>query len=138
MYRHSTRIIARFADMDAFGHINNARYLTYFEEARIKYVNEVLQSAYSWSEKGIILANAEIDFILPGHFTDLIDVYTRCIHIGTKSFTLEYRMVREKNDGEEVIAKGISVLVMYDYEKRMPIPVPQDWRKNILSYERIV
>jgi acyl-CoA thioester hydrolase len=137
LYRHSIRIIPRFRDMDAFGHINNACYLTYFEEARIKYMDELVHLDYRWSEKGIILANAEIDFIKPGHFKDVLDVHTRCIHLGTKSFTLEYKLIRTVEGNEELLAKGTSVLVMYDYKNNTTIPVPEEWKKMILDYEKI-
>ena len=38
-FKHKTKIIVRFSDLDAMQHVNNATYLTYLEEARIDYFN---------------------------------------------------------------------------------------------------
>jgi acyl-CoA thioester hydrolase len=123
--------------MDSFGHLNNASYLTYIEEARIKYFNEIVHWHYDWSKTGIILARAELDFKLPGYFTDQVVVKTGCTRIGTKSMNVDYEIIRIKNGKEELIANAKSVLVMYDYEKEVSIPIPDHWRQAIAEYEGI-
>ncbi|MBK9524941.1 MAG: acyl-CoA thioesterase [Bacteroidetes bacterium] len=65
MFKHKSPLHIRFSDVDAFGHVNNACYLTYIEEARVSYFEEVVDWSHDWSTKGIIIAKAEIDFILP-------------------------------------------------------------------------
>ena len=54
-FKYKTPISIRFADIDAFGHVNNAIYLTYFEMARSAYWNEIIE--WDWSSVGIILRN---------------------------------------------------------------------------------
>src|SRR6185369_1424569 len=100
---------------DAFGHVNNANYLTYLEIARVKYFDEIADWQYNWSKQGIILAKAEIDFIIPVMFRDEISVYTRCSRLGNKSFDLEYRIVKMLKDQEQLMADGVTVMVAYDY-----------------------
>jgi acyl-CoA thioester hydrolase len=129
------RIDPRFYDMDAFGHINNARYLTYFEEARIKYVDDVIGWKYGYAETGIIMARAEIDFQLPAHFKDSLIIYTRCSKIGTKSFTLEYKLMRMGETIEELVANAVTVIVMYNYSEGASIPIPEAWKNAIRQYE---
>src|ERR1051326_5853842 len=85
-FRHKTKMEIRFVDVDAFGHVNNANYLTYFEQARVSYFDEVAGWDYDWSRQGIILARAEVNYVLPANFRDEVYVYTRCSRIGTKSF----------------------------------------------------
>ena len=41
-FRHRKVIEVRFADTDAMGHVNNAKYLTYMETARTRYIEEVV------------------------------------------------------------------------------------------------
>jgi acyl-CoA thioester hydrolase len=89
-----------------------------------------------WSpEVGIILARIEIDFKAPVFLHDHISVYTRCARLGTKSLTLEWVVVREKNGAEEVAAQGIAVLVCYDYTRETTVPIPEDHRKAIAAFE---
>lgn len=137
MYNHVTDIQLRFSDMDAFGHINNACYLTYFEEARISYMDEIVGLEYKWSARGIILANAEINFLKPTHIKDSVKVFTRCIHLGSKSFTLDYKMVRGNGENEEVVALCTSVQVMFDYDKQATVLMPEEWKALIKKFESI-
>ena len=73
----------RFRDCDAMGHVNNAVYSTFLEEARI----EVLGGLADF-----ILARVEIDFRSELRAGEEIEVRTRCSRIGTKSFELEHEI----------------------------------------------
>jgi acyl-CoA thioester hydrolase len=117
--------------MDTFGHVNNACYLTYFEEARVAYMNELIGYDYDWSKTGIILARAEVDFVFPAFFRDEIYIYTHCSKVGTKSFALEYKMVKVNNGNETLLAKCISVQVMFDYELNKSIDLSAEWKKKL-------
>jgi len=135
-FKHKVPIQIRFKDIDRMGHVNNANYLTYIELARVKYFEEVVRMDRRWSpEVGIILARIEIDFKAPVFLHDHISVYTRCARLGTKSLTLEWVVVREKNGAEEVAAQGIAVLVCYDYTRETTVPIPEDHRKAIAAFE---
>jgi acyl-CoA thioester hydrolase len=135
LFRHKTDIEIRFVDLDAFGHVNNANYLTYFEIARVNYFDEVVDWKYDWSKQGIILAKAEINFIIPIHFRDEISLYTRCSRLGTKSFDLEYRIVRLVKDKEQLMADGVTVMVAYDYDQKKSIEIPGEWKDALKKYE---
>src|SRR6187549_590836 len=93
-FKHSMRPEIRFVDVDVFGHVNNAHYLTYFEQARVKYFDDIVGWKYDWSKKGIILARAEINFVVPVQFRDEVLIRTRCSRLGNKSFDMEYRIVK--------------------------------------------
>ncbi|MEO8086115.1 MAG: acyl-CoA thioesterase [Bacteroidota bacterium] len=134
-FKHSMRLEIRFVDVDAFGHVNNAHYLTYFEQARVKYFDEIVNWKYDWSKQGIILARAEINYKMPALFRDEIVILTRCSRIGTKSFDLEYIMVRMMDGKEVLLADAISVMVAFDYSLNQSIPVPGEWREAINKYE---
>jgi len=56
-YKYKTLIPIRFSDIDSFGHVNNAVYLTYFEIARIGYWKEIIN--WDWSNTGIILGRSD-------------------------------------------------------------------------------
>ena len=100
----------RFRDCDSMGHVNNAVYSTYLEEARIDVVGSL--SAF-------ILARVEIDFRDELRAGEEIEVGTRVGRIGTKSFDLEH----EIRVDERLVAEAKSVLVAYDYELGASIPL---------------
>jgi acyl-CoA thioester hydrolase len=135
LFRHKAPIEIRFVDLDAFGHVNNANYLTYFENARVKYFDEIVDWKYDWSKQGIILAKAEINFIIPIHFKDEVAVYTRCSRLGNKSFDLEYRIVRLFKNQEQLMADGVTVMVAYDYVEKKSIEIPEEWKVALKKYE---
>jgi acyl-CoA thioester hydrolase len=134
-YKFRSKIELRFSDCDAFGHVNNANYLTYFEEARVKYFNEIVGWGYDYSKRGVILARAEIDFVMPVYFTDEVIIETGCTRLGNKSFTLEYRMTKEKEGKEILLASGSTVMVAFDYSEKKSIPIPDEWKDAIRIYE---
>lgn len=137
LFKHKTDVEVRFVDVDAFGHVNNANYLTYLEMARVNYFDEVADWQYNWSKQGIIVAKAEIDFIIPIKFKDEISVYTRCSRLGNKSFDLEYRIVRILEGQEQLMADGVTVMVAFDYDAKKSIEIPAEWKEAILKFEGV-
>ena len=136
-FKHSTCIEIRFVDIDAFGHVNNAHYLTYFEQARVKYFDEIVDWQYDWNHEGIILARAEISYVKPALFKDEAVVLTRCSRIGTKSFDLDYQFIR-MDDGEEILlAEGKTVMVAFDYKANRSIEIPELWKAALKKFEEM-
>lgn len=120
------------------GHVNNANHVTYVELARIRYFEDVVKADGKWSkDMGVILARTEIDYKSPIFLHDNVSVYTRCGKIGTKSLTTEFAIVREKNGVEELLAKGIAVIVYFDYHHNHTIPVPEEHVKMLKQFEGI-
>lgn len=111
----------RFRDLDLLGHVNNAVYATYLESARIAYYQQL--TGQRLEDLGLILAELTISYRAPALFGDRLAIGVRIVSIGTKSFVMEYAVVR---DGDEaLIATGRSVLVAYDYATRQTVPVPE-------------
>jgi acyl-CoA thioester hydrolase len=119
---HSERV--RFKDLDGMGHVNNAVFLTYMEQARSEFL---LQRGLigSLDDLAIILARVEVDFRSPVGLGETVDVELRTGRLGTKSFELEYTL----RVGDRVVAEGTSVQVGYDYETGTTIPIRDEWRK---------
>ncbi len=115
---HVHRERVRFRDCDAMGHVNNAVYSTYLEEARIGVLGDLIS---------FILARVEIDFRAELRMGEEVEVRTRCSRIGTKSFDLEHVIAT----GERVVAEAKSVLVSYDYERGESVPVPDELRSRL-------
>lgn len=135
-YRYHTPITVRFADLDALGHVNNAKYLTYIEQGRVLYVRDVCAWTGGWETFGMILAKVTLDYQLPLRWNDQVGVYTRCERLGGKSFDLSYVIQRENPDSPpDIAATATTVMVAYDYRNDQTIPIPDSWRESILAYE---
>ena len=134
--KHKTHISIRFPDIDAMGHANNAKHITYLEEARIQYFEDVLGGNIEWKKEGIILARIEYNFVNPIYLRDNLNIYTWCAKIGNKSFHLHHRVIKQNIDGTEtIIGEAQTVLVCYDYQKEKSIEVPQVWIDKISQFE---
>ena len=117
-YRHVERV--RFNDCDPMGHVNNAAYSTYLEQARIAVLGAL---------DPFILARVEIDFRAELRAGEEVEVRTRCARVGTKSFELEHVL---STDGR-VVAEAKSVLVGYDYRAAKSVPLSDDLRRRLAA-----
>ncbi|HYV93428.1 MAG TPA: thioesterase family protein [Chitinophagales bacterium] len=137
-YKFKLPIEIRFADFDLLAHVNNAAYLTYLEEARIKYFGEVItRSEMDWRQEGMILARMEIDFRKPITGYKNYFVYIRCSRLGNKSFDFNYVMTKEENNSIESVAEAKSVMVCYDYEKNQTVEMREDWKEKVRAFEGV-
>jgi len=120
-----------FRDLDAFGHVNNAVYLTYIENARIGYVREVL-GIESLEGLLLIVASVKIDFRSRANLCETLEIGSRTTRVGTKSFDLEHEI--RTLDGR-LVAEATTTLVAFDYESDRTMPIPPEWRERIDNYE---
>jgi len=126
----SHRVEVRFRDCDPLGHVNNAVYLTYLEQARLFHWRALwgFRADASSSVPGVILARAEIDFKRPATYPETLEIRIRLAAIGRTSFTYEYDVVDAEG---ELVASARTVQVMYDYAASRPVPIPDDIREKL-------
>ena len=124
-----TTVEIRFADIDAMGHVNNAVYFSYFEQARMAYFKERVARIWDWNEDGVIVARNEIDYIYPVFLNDRMNIRLWVEHVGSKSFTVCYRVVV----GERLCATGKSVLVCFNHKNKATQLLPEAWRTVFLA-----
>ncbi len=134
-FRFYHPIEVRYGDLDPQGHVNNAKHLTYFEQARIAYMIELglFTKNQSFMEVGVILADAHITYHEPVYFGQSIKVGVHVAKLGNKSMTWEQNVV-DADSGRE-IAKGEVVMVTYNYREQRTISVPDGWRVKIAEFE---
>ena len=132
--KFSHRIEVRFRDCDAMGHVNNAVYFTYFEQARIVLADTLgLRRSLEQAGLGLILAHASCDYKAQVVFGDVLDVGVAVTAIGRSSFTGEYEIRRVKDDS--VVATGKSVQVVFDYTDGKTIVIPDVFREKLESIQ---
>jgi acyl-CoA thioester hydrolase len=134
-FRFYHPIEVRYGDLDPQGHVNNAKHLTYFEQARIAYwINMGLFTKdQSFMELGVILADVHITYLAPIYFGQNVKVGVHVAKLGNKSMTWEQNIV-DADTGRE-LTKGEVVVVAYDYVTQKTIPVSQNWREKIIRFE---
>lgn len=136
VFRFFHPIEVRYGDLDPQGHLNNAKYLSYFEQARVQYFIELglFTKHQSFMDIGVILAEARVTFLSPVHFGAGIQVGVHTSKLGNKSMTVEQNIVNT-NSGE-ALASGQVILVAYDYHVSKTILIPEEWREIIAHYEK--
>ncbi len=134
-YRFYHPIEVRYGDLDPQGHVNNAKHLTYFEQARVAYMINLglFTKDQSFMKIGVIVADVHIAYLAPVYFRQDIKVGVRTAKLGNKSMTLEQN-VMDTETGKE-LSKGELVIVTYDYEIERTISIPQEWREKIVQFE---
>ncbi len=114
----------RWRDLDAFNHVNNANFMTYVEEARIRWFDS---TGADWLADGRIplLAAVQMNYRLPIPYPARIFVEMITERVGNTSLTLGHRIVGE--DGK-LYADGHSVLVWIELASGRPVPLPDSVR----------
>ena len=128
-------IEVRYGDLDPQGHLNNAKYLTFFEQARVQYFIHLgmFTGDQSFMDLSEILAEVRVTFHAAVQFDMPIKVGARVSRLGNKSMTIEQDMVN--TDTGDVLASAEIIVVAYDYHAEKTIPIPEEWRKTIEKFE---
>ena len=130
----SILIDARYSDLDPQWHVNNVRYLTFMEQARLKYLLHLgLWDGQDFNRLGMIVADIHIAYIAPMLFGQTARLELSVLKMGNKSFVFEYRLADVASG--TLLARAESVMVAYDYASQRSIPVPSDWRAAISAFE---
>ena len=124
-------IVVRFADCDPLGHVNNAKYFTYLEEARFHWFRSVFGED-GFRRHPIILAEARCSFRSAAKPGDRLRVGIRVQRIGRSSFTHGYRI---EDDGGRLVAEAESVGVGFDYATNGTRELGEEFRRAILAHQ---
>jgi len=131
LIRH--RLPVRFRDCDPLGHVNNAAYLTYLEQARFalwRAQTDFLGRPGNGPRGcGFIMARAEVDFRAQARYGDELEIRLSLAAIGRTSFTYTYDVVRVPD--ETIIASAKTVQVWFDYDAERPVPISDDIRTKL-------
>lgn len=132
---HFYTLTVRWSDLDALGHVNNVQFLRYLESGRIAYCNDVLGLQFTPTMKqGWILAEIRCTFHQQLMFPNTVEVATRSSRLGTRSGELTAAIF--KMGSNELILSSDAVMVWFDYEKQMSLPIPADVREAIRLFEK--
>lgn len=107
------------------GHVNNAMYFTYMEEARIAFVRDF----FAQRELPLILASAAVNFRAQTFHGQTLVISSWISRIGNSSFDISCEM-REENSGE-LAFDAVATIVYFDYQAQRAVRVPDDLRDRM-------
>jgi acyl-CoA thioester hydrolase len=130
--KYLNKQFVRWDDLDAMGHVNNAKYLTFAQEARFLWATEEFSGVMKETSLiGMVVARAEIDFISPiyegGKF---VDVEITVGKIGNSSFDMLFII----SDNGTVLAKVKTVQVTVSVETMKSRPLTDNEREFLTKY----
>jgi len=121
---HISRYALRWIDMDAFGHVNNAAYFTYFEQSRVDWLRDMGVG------HELVLANISCTYIKPLMFPADIDVELYAGRVGSSSMDTYYE-IRMPGGADELFALGHGTIVWYDHKAGHSVPIPETVRRQL-------
>jgi acyl-CoA thioester hydrolase len=125
---HEERV--RWSDLDAMGVLNNAVYLTLFEQARFHYFQAL--GLMTGARFPFVLAATSVDFLRPVGAGAALVIGARVTRLSRKSFAMRY----EVRDGAETVAEAEATLVCVDGALRS-VAIDDDFREAVAGFEGI-
>jgi acyl-CoA thioester hydrolase len=129
-YIHSTEIPVRWYDMDAFGHVNNSVYFTYFEQARVNWWALVIPSDTSFTLQGPVIVTAHCTFYKPIFNPAVLIVKLFVGPPGNSSYEHFYEIYNSLQP-DVLLAEGSTKVVWVDRTKQRSIPLPEYIRRHL-------
>ena len=109
----------RFGDCDGLGHVNNAMYYTYMEEAR-EDIFRIFNPSMKLEAWNLIVVSTRCDYLRQVGFAEKLTIYTWISRLGNSSFTVDHAL---SNQNGEWVARGQAVLIGYDYKGEQSNPL---------------
>lgn len=139
-FKHKITEEVKFHEVDILGVCNNAVYFNYFEDARIKYLQN-LGSIYKFKEflvnnSFFIMVHNEIDYINSAYLNDVLNVYTKIDKIKNSSFHFSH--IIENHNSKKIIAQGKGVIVHINKMTKQSMALPKEFYNAVLHFEKQV
>ncbi|MDD3043169.1 MAG: thioesterase family protein [Methanosarcinaceae archaeon] len=122
----TTTVAPRFGDIDGLGHVNNTIIPVWFETGRNPIFRLFSPDLDLRPEKwNLIMVRTEFDFLGQMYFDGDVEIKTYIKKIGNSSFTVGHEAWQRGG----LKAKGLAVLVYYDFKLQKALPIPAHYRK---------
>ena len=136
-YRHRQEYGVRYDDLDTYRHVNNKAFLTWIEDARVRYLIDAAGFRHHTSEdEGVMVVHAAIDYRSQVHAFETVTVHTRCARIGGRSITLHHLVTASGEDGTaRTAATSTTVMAAVDLTANTSMAVPDAVVDHIVGWE---
>ncbi|QNO38320.1 acyl-CoA thioesterase [Protaetiibacter sp. SSC-01] len=121
------RVQTRFSDADGFGHVNNAVYFSYLENAREQLYRETRFTELLGRDRFVLVSHQRIEYRNVLEFReDPVGVGVWVARLGRSSFDLAYRVFDP--EGETEYGLAMTGMVVVDRATGRPVPMSQEHR----------
>lgn len=134
-FRHSQPVQLRFNDIDILGHLNNIVYFALYDLAKARFLETVRKGHIDFRRVECVIANINNTYIKQIKFGDEIEVMTRCIRLGERSFTLQQCLVEVPT--REIRSLCETVMVCFDPETGKSTEMSPELRAALIEYEHL-
>ena len=87
-YHYAFEMPPRFGDLDPLRHLNNAALARFYEEGRVRYLNQLGLRQVLEREHGFVVGEVTIRYLAEGRWPDIVTVASAVLHVGRSSFTI--------------------------------------------------
>ena len=138
-FKHKITVSVRFNEVDMLGVCNNAVYLNYFENARLKYIKQL----GLMPEKGIFtdgrlffVVRNELNYKNFAYFDEELEIYSKISYIKNSSFGFDHLIVNSRT--KDILVEGSGVIVQVDPVTRKSTELPPSFYEKVGQYEKEV
>ncbi|MDE6010435.1 MAG: acyl-CoA thioesterase [Muribaculaceae bacterium] len=134
-FHHSLPVQLRFNDIDILGHLNNIVYFALYDLAKARFLETMRKGNVDWRKVECVIANINCTYIKQIRFGDEIEVVTRCIRLGERSFTLQQCLVEVPT--REIRSICETVMVCFNPDTGASAPMSPELRSALINYEKL-
>jgi acyl-CoA thioester hydrolase len=127
------QIVVRYSDIDYMGHVSNAIYYQYLQDAYVKFMYGLLGASYN-ERISQITVKTVCEYLDQVRLGDVLDLRASVTRFGSRSFDIAYEIARN-GDEAHLVARGLSTHVTFDYQKNESVPLPCDLKASVLAYQ---
>ncbi len=132
-FPHAEPITLRWGDHDHIGHVNNAKFFTFMESARMGYFRAVGLQRFQEEGIGPALVATNCNFRRQLHYPGQLEIRAGVIRLGGKSFTMAYQVIELPD--RQLAAEGEGVIAWANYTEGRALPIPEGLRAAIQAFE---
>lgn len=125
---HEMAFDIAWGDMDALGHVNNARYFDYFQEARIRWLETIGLDLQQ--DIGPVVVHIACTYLKPIIYPATLSLKSKLHSLGRTSMMMDHDLYQNN----QLMAQGTCKIVWIDYRRNQPIPFPEKIR-NLVVHE---
>ena len=126
----------RFSDIDVYRHVNNVKYVEYFQEARIALIRQLKEALRGFPRLSVVVAQTDLEYVAPMVLrSEPYDCWSVVSGFGTRSMTIEAEITSGTGAAAEgaVLARSRVVLVFFDTATQRSVAPPEGYREAVIE-----
>lgn len=136
-FNHSHPLQVRYNDIDLAGHVNNAVYHEFLDLGRTFYFKDVLgENPFSY-EQNVVIVQSNTTYCKEVYLEDDIQVVTKVVRLGNKSFDMLQAILRNSDSGFELTTYNITTFACMNYKSHTTQEIPAKWRKLLQEFDSL-